>query len=74
MIITMSVENAIDKLKTSNRGLNTIRDNIQEHLGDLRNEPAMENLVDDMEALFESYLATWIKSNSEIIEILEKGD
>jgi len=67
----MAISVAIEKLKISNQGLNVIRDNIHEQLGDLRSDPRMEGLVDDLEALFETYLATWIKSNSEILDILE---
>jgi phosphatidylserine/phosphatidylglycerophosphate/cardiolipin synthase-like enzyme len=31
-----------------------------------------QGLVDDLENLFDSYLKTWIKSNSEILDILKK--
>lgn len=35
-------------------------------------DPRLEGLVDDLENLFYAYLKTWIKSNNEIKEILEK--
>ena len=68
----MSVFEAIEKLKVSNQGLNVIRDNIHEQLADIRSDPRMDGLVDDLENLFESYLATWVKTNSDVLEILEQ--
>jgi len=70
----MSVEVAIEKLKTSNRGLNVILNDIHEQLADIRLDPRLEGLTDDLESLFESYLATWVKTNTQIIDILEKAN
>ncbi len=70
----MSVELAVEKLKTSNQGLESILDNVHEQLKDIASNPRMGGLSNDLENLFESYLETWLKSNSEIIEILEKGN
>ncbi len=70
----MSVEVAIETLKTSNRGLNVILNNLNVQLADIRLDPRLEGLTDDLQALFESYLATWVKTNTKIIDILEKGN
>ena len=68
----MAIDEAITKLETSNQGLNTILENLDEQLADLRSDPRLEGLVDDLENLFFAYLKTWIKGNNEIIEILKK--
>ena len=70
----MSVEVAIETLKTSNQGLNVILNNLNVQLADIRLDPRLEGLTDDLQALFESYLATWVKTNTKIIDILEKGN
>jgi len=43
-----------------------------EQFENLRKDPKFEGLVDDLEKLGSEYLKTWIKSNSKIIEILNK--
>ena len=68
----MGIEDAIKKLEESNRGLNMILESIDETLGDLRNDPRIEGLVDDLESLFYSYLKTWIKTNTEVLDILKE--
>ncbi len=68
----MAVTEAIKKLEISNQGLNVILENLDEQLADIRLDPRLEGLVDDLENLFFAYLKTWIKSNTEIIEILKK--
>jgi|APSaa5957512493_1039668.scaffolds.fasta_scaffold20700_1 hypothetical protein len=70
----MGVELAIEKLKTSNQGLKIIQENVHEQLGEIASDPRLEGLVIDLENLFESYLDTWVKSNSEILDILKKGN
>ncbi len=70
----MGVEVAIEKLKISNRGINVILSGIHDQLADIRLDPRLEGLTDDLEALFESYLTIWVKTNTEIIDILEKGN
>ncbi|MBM2818782.1 MAG: hypothetical protein HW410_464 [Nitrosarchaeum sp.] len=65
---------AIKKLETSNQHLQTIIDHLDEQLADIRSDPRLEDLVDDLQQLFYTYLKTWIKSNSEVIEILSKDN
>ncbi len=68
----MGVDEAIKKLETSNKGLKVIVENLDEQLKDIRLDPRLKGLVDDLENLFYAYLKTWIKSNNEILEILNK--
>ena len=68
----MGVDEAIKKLEVSNQGLKVILGNLDEQLADLRSDPRLEGLVDDLENLFYAYLKTWIKSNTEILDILKK--
>jgi len=71
-MIIMGVDEAIKKLEISNQGLKVILENLDEQLADLRSDPRLEGLVDDLENLFYAYLKTWVKSNTEIIDILNK--
>jgi len=68
----MSLDDAIKKLVTSNEGLKVILENLDEQLKEIRLDPRLEGLVDDLENLFYAYLKTWIKSNNDILEILRK--
>ena len=68
----MAIDDAIKKLETSNQGLNVIIENLDEQLADIRKDPRLEGLIDDLENLFYAYLKTWIKNNKEIIDILKK--
>ena len=68
----MGVDDAIKKLETSNQGLKVILENLDEQLADIRSDPRLEGLIDDLENLFFAYLKTWIKTNTEIIDILKK--
>ena len=68
----MGIDEAIEKLETSNQGLNVLLENLDEQLADIRSDPRLEGLVDDLENLFYAYLKTWIKSNNEILDILKK--
>lgn len=68
----MGIDEAIKKLETSNQGLKVILENLDEQLAEIRLDPRLEGLVDDLENLFYAYLKTWIKSNTEILEILHK--
>ena len=68
----MGIDDAIKKLETSNQGLKIILENLDEQLADIRLDPRLEGLVDDLENLFYAYLKTWVKSNTEILEILKK--
>jgi len=47
-------------------------EHLNEQLSDMRLDPRLEGLMDDLENLFYAYLKTWIKSNSEVIDILKK--
>ncbi len=68
----MGIDDAIKKLETSNKGLKVIVENLDEQLKDIRIDPRLKALVDDLENLFYAYIKTWIKSNTEILEILKK--
>jgi len=68
----MTVEDAIKKLETSNQGLAVILENLDEQLADIRLDPKLEGLIDDLENLFFAYLKTWIKTNTEIISLLKE--
>ena len=68
----MAVDEAIKKLEISNQGLKVILENLDEQLADIRSDPRLEGLVDDLENLFYAYLKTWMKSNTELIELLNK--
>ena len=68
----MAIDDAIKKLETSNQGLNVIIENLDEQLADIRKDPRLKGLIDDLENLFYAYLKTWIKNNNEIIDILKK--
>ena len=68
----MGIDNAIKKLEISNQGLKVILENLDEQLAEIRLDPRLEGLIDDLENLFYAYLKTWIKTNTEIIDILKK--
>ncbi len=68
----MVIADAIKKLETSNQGLAVILENLDEQLADIRSDPRLEGLIDDLENLFYAYLKTWMKTNTEIIDILKK--
>ncbi|MCV0401446.1 MAG: hypothetical protein K5777_05665 [Nitrosopumilus sp.] len=68
----MGIDEAIEKLETSNQELSVILDDVGKTLVGLRSDSRLNGLVDDLENLFDSYLKTWIKSNSEIVDILKK--
>jgi len=68
----MGIDDAIMKLDTSNQGLKVILENLDEQLADIRSDPRLKGLVDELENLFYAYLKTWMKSNNEILDILKK--
>ena len=68
----MGVEDEIEKLEASNKKLKVDLNLTGEQFEDLRKDPKFEGLVDDLEKLGFAYLTTWINSNSDIIEILNK--
>ena len=57
-ILAMGIDEAIKKIDASNQGLNVILENLDEQLSDLRGDPRLEGLVDDLENLFYAYLKT----------------
>ncbi len=71
-MVIMGIDDAIKKLEISNQGLKVILENLDEQLADIRSDPRLEGLVDDLENLFNAYLKTWIKSNTEILDILNQ--
>ncbi|NNL57911.1 MAG: hypothetical protein HKP31_00295 [Nitrosopumilus sp.] len=48
----MGIDEEIKKLDTSNQGLKVILENLDEQLSDIRSDPRLEGLVDDLENLF----------------------
>ena len=68
----MSKNAVILKLEYSNLGLNEILVDIDQTFVNMRSEPKLKGLVGDLENLFYSYLKTWIKSNSDILDMLKK--
>ncbi len=68
----MAISEAIQKLEISNQGLNVILENLDEQLADMRLDPRLEGLIDDLENLFFAYIKTWINTNTEIINLLKK--
>ncbi len=68
----MGVEDAIEKLEVSNQKLKVDLEPLGERFEDLHKDPKFEGLVDDLEKLIFVYLTTWINSNSDIVEILNK--
>ena len=68
----MAVSDAVEKLENSNKKLTNDLEQLSEQFKDLREDPKFKGLVDDLEELGVAYLKTWMKSNNEIIEILNK--
>ena len=68
----MAISGAVEKLENSNKKLTNDLEQLGEQFKDLREDPKFEGLVDDLEELGVAYLKTWMKSNNEIIEILNK--
>ncbi len=68
----MSKNAVILKLENSNLGLNEILKDIDQTFVNMRSDPKLNGLVGDLENLFYAYLKTWIKSNSDILNMLKK--
>lgn len=68
----MGIPQAIQKLETSNQGIQVILEHLEEQLADMKQDPRLEGLMDDLENLFHVYLKTWLKSNTEIIAMLKE--
>ena len=64
---------AIEKLETTNKEQESNLELLHEQFIDLQADPRFGGLpMDDLENLFSAYLKTWIKGNTEIMEILLK--
>ncbi len=68
----MSKNAVILKLENSNLGLNEVLEDIDQTFVNMRSDPKLKGLVGDLENLFYAYLKTWIKSNSDILDMLKK--
>ncbi|PIN84319.1 MAG: hypothetical protein COV65_01310 [Nitrosopumilales archaeon CG11_big_fil_rev_8_21_14_0_20_33_24] len=68
----MTTQDVIQKLETSNQGIQVILDHLDEQLADIRQDPRLNGLMDDLENLFYVYLKTWLKNNTEIIAMLKE--
>ena len=68
----MTTQDVIQKLETSNQGIQVILDHLDEQLADIRQDPRLNGLMDDLENLFSVYLKTWLKNNTEIIAMLKE--
>ena len=68
----MTTQDVIKKLETSNQGIQVILDHLDEQLADIRQDPRLNGLMDDLENLFYVYLKTWLKNNTEIIAMLKE--
>ena len=65
--------NAIEKLDTTNKEQKSNLKLLHEQFIDLQADPRFAGLpMDDLENLFSAYLKTWVKGNTEIMEILLK--
>ena len=71
MIRNMSILDVVQKLEDSNKENKLNLEQLHEQFDDLRADPRFENLpMNELENLFLEYLKVWIKTNSEIIELL----
>ncbi|MBT8243253.1 MAG: hypothetical protein HKP34_06105 [Nitrosopumilus sp.] len=69
----MNLEEVVKKLKETNDEQKINLEQLHEQFNDLRTDERYANLpMDELEDLFLNYLRTWIKTNSEILELLEK--
>ena len=73
MLKNIGIDDAIKNLETSNEGLKITLEQLGEQFKDLNADPEYEGLMGDLEDLAFNYLKTWISSNTEIIEILNKA-
>ncbi|MBS3926115.1 MAG: hypothetical protein KGZ34_05440 [Nitrosarchaeum sp.] len=68
----MGTTQAIEKLENSNQGIQVILDHLHDELTDMKQDPRLEGLMDDLENLFHAYLKTWLKSNTDVITMLKE--
>ena len=69
----MILMDVIEKLEALNKKQKLNLEQLHEQFIDLKTDPRFAGLpMDDLENLFSAYLKTWIKGNTEIMEILLK--
>lgn len=67
---SMGLDVAISKLESSNAELKNTLEQLDEQFKDLRNDPRFERIIDDLQELALNYLKTWIKMNTQVIEMI----
>lgn len=67
-----ALEFAMQKLEASNQELKNDLEQLGEQFQDLRADPRFEGFIDDLEDLAQSYLTTWISTNTQVMKMLEK--
>jgi len=68
----MGIDEAIRMLEKSNKELKEILKEVDLTLEGMRSNPRFEGIIEDLENLFNAYLKTWIKSNTDILDVLKK--
>ncbi len=67
----MGILEAVEKLQSDNKQQQENLEQLHEQFDDLRADPRYKDLpMDELEDLFLPYLKIWIKTNTEIIDIL----
>ena len=66
----MGLDVAISKLETSNQELRETLEQLDEQFNDLRNDPRFVGIIDDLQELALNYLRTWIKQNTQVLELI----
>jgi len=67
----MSILDVVEKLEDSNKENKMNLEQLHEQFDDLRADPRFVNLpMNELENLFLEYLRVWIKTNTEIIDLL----
>ena len=67
----MGLEAAISKLESSNAELTNTLEQLDEQFKDLQDDPRFEGMLNDLQELAESYLKTWISSNTQVLEMIK---
>ena len=68
----MGVAEAVKNLEAANVELRETMEQLGEQFQDLREDPKFGSMVDDLEKLAFNYLSTWIKTNTDVLDILYK--
>lgn len=67
----MVIIGIIERLEVLNKEQKVTLEQLHEQFIDLQKDPRFAGIpMDELENLFSAYLKTWIKTNTEIIEIL----